>query len=271
LHSATSATVVGTEPFGHFGPPIAYGGGMKRISSNIVGISIFALALSTVVVGFGWAGSSALRNPNATISATDTTMPTDTTTPTSDSVPNDGDNVVIEPGTPLDNTELTQLIAGLSEQIEDLSDVVNKSIEQLDAAVARITAAESDLTDAQSDATSALSQAKKAMTAAESATTKVDEVAASVEQVSSAVSQVKTKLVKISDDGTYTGTITPAQLSRKLTAVDLSGDWPLDRTSGELDSAKLKAPTFGCWPDSRYNTVVTFDAWSRIACLRLPK
>ena len=82
--------------------------------------------------------------------------------PTSDSVPNDGDNVVIEPDTPLDNTELTQLIASLSEQIDDL-------------------------------------------------------------------------------------------------------------TSGDLDSAKLKAPTFGCWPDSRYNTVVTFDSWSRIACLRLPK
>ncbi len=238
---------------------------MKRISSNIVGISIFALALSTVVVGLGWAGSSALRNPNATISAIDTTMPT------SDSVPNDGDNVVIEPDTPLDNSELTQLVASLSEQIDDLSDVVNQSVEELDAAVKRITAAETGLADAQTDATSALSQAKKAVTAAEDASSKVDDVATSVEEVSSAVTQVKTKLVKISDDGTYTGTITPAQLSRKLMAADLSGDWPLDRTSGDLDSAKLKAPTFGCWPDSRYNTVATFDAWSRIACLRLPK
>lgn len=258
-------TVVGIGPFGHFGPPIAYGEGMKRISSNIVGTSIFALALSTVVVGVAWAGSSALRNPEGTISASDTTMPTD------DSVPNDGDNVVIEPGTPLDNSELTQLVASLSEQIDDLSDVVNQSVEELDAAVKRITAAENGLVDAQTDATSALSQAKKAVAAAEDASSKVDDVATTVEEVSSAITQVKTKLVKINDDGTYTGTITPAQLSRKLTAVDLAGDWPLDRTSGDLDSAKLKAPTFGCWPDSRYNTVVTFDSWSRIACLRLPK
>lgn len=258
-------TVVGIEPIGHFGPPIAYGKGMKRISSNIVGVSIFALALSTVVVGVAWAGTSALRNPDGAISASDTTMPTD------DSVPNDGDNVVIEPGTPLDNSELTQLVASLSEQIDDLSDVVNESIEEIDAAVARISVTETGLVDAQSDATSALAQAKKAITTAEEASSRVDEVATTVEQVSTAVAQVKTKLVKINDDGSYIGTITPAQLSRKLTAVDLAGDWPLDRTSGDLDSAKLKAPTFGCWPDSRYNTVVTFDSWSRIACLRLPK
>ena len=195
-------TVVGIGPFGHFGPPIAYGEGMKRISSNIVGTSIFALALSTVVVGVAWAGSSALRNPEGTISASDTTMPTD------DSVPNDGDNVVIEPGTPLDNSELTQLVASLTEQIDDLSDVVNQSVEELDAAVKRITAAETGLVDAQTDATSALSQAKKAVAAAEDASSKVDDVATTVEEVSSAVTQVKTKLVKISDDGTYTGTIT---------------------------------------------------------------
>ena len=159
----------------------------------------------------------------------------------------------------------------MSEQIDDLSDVVNESIEEIDAAVARISVTETGLVDAQSDATSALAQAKKAITTAEEASSRVDEVATTVEQVSTAVAQVKTKLVKINDDGTYIGTITPAQLSRKLTAVDLAGDWPLDRTSGDLDSAKLKAPTFGCWPDSRYNTVVTFDSWSRIACLRLPK
>jgi hypothetical protein len=257
--------VVGIGPFGHFGPPIAYGEGMKRISSNIVGISIFALALSTVVVGVAWAGTSAVRNPDSAVSASDTTMPTE------DSLPNDGDNVVIEPDTPLDNSELTQLVASLSEQIDDLSDVVNQSVEKLDAAVQRITAAESGLADAQTDATSALSQAKKAVTAAEDAGSKVDVLTTTVEQVSSAVTQVQTKLVKISDDGTYTGTITPAQFSRKLTALDLAGDWPLDRTSGDLDSAKLKAPTFGCWPDSRYNTVVTFDGRSRIACIRLPK
>ena len=169
---------------------------MKRISSNIVGTSIFALALSTVVVGVAWAGSSALRNPEGTISASDTTMPTD------DSVPNDGDNVVIEPGTPLDNSELTQLVASLSEQIDDLSDVVNQSVEELDAAVKRITAAETGLADAQTDATSALSQAKKAVAAAEDASSKVDDVATTVEEVSSAVTQVKTKLTKISDDGT---------------------------------------------------------------------
>jgi ABC-type transporter Mla subunit MlaD len=163
------------------------------------------------------------------------------------------------------------LVASLSEQIDDLSDVVNQSVEELDAAVKRITAAETGLADAQTDATSALSQAKKAVTAAEDAGSKVDVLTTTVEQVSSAVTQVQTKLVKISDDGTYTGTITPAQFSRKLTALDLAGDWPLDRTSGDLDSAKLKAPTFGCWPDSRYNTVVTFDGRSRIACIRLPK
>lgn len=237
---------------------------MKRIPSNIVGTSIIALAMSTLIVGLAWAGSSALRNPDASISASDTTVPSE------DSVPND-DDIEIDPGSPLDNSELTQLVVALSEQVDELSGLVNDGLSDLDAAVKRIDALATGVDEAQKDATSALSQAKKATTAAESTATKVETLSTTVATLSTAITAIEAKLVKINDEGTYTGTITPAQLTRKLTALDLTGDWPLDRTSGDLEAAKLKGPTFGCSPSYGFNTFAAFDAWSRITCVRVPK
>jgi hypothetical protein len=85
----------------------------------------------------------------------------------------------------------------------------------------------------------------------------------------SAVVQRKTAL--LDDEGKYTGTISPSQISPQLRVTDVNGDWPLNRTTGDLDVSKLYFDGFSCSSDYRNNAFLTVDAFRRIACIRLPK
>jgi outer membrane murein-binding lipoprotein Lpp len=202
---------------------------MRRFTSNMVGTSLIAVALSIFTVGVVWAGSSAMQ-----IFVDDST---DTSVPTEGEVPE------LTPGDPLSPEELTALVLELSTKVDELQEKVD--------------AYESDITAARESATKATAAADAATDAAEDAKT----------QVTSVVKRTS----KLNEEGVYTGTITPNQLSRKLTASDLSGDWPLDRTNGELNGEKIKVSGSSCWTDYRYNILVTPDTFRGLTCLKVLK
>ena len=202
---------------------------MRRFTSNMVGTSLVAVALSILTVGVVWAGSSAMQ--------TFVDDSTDTSVPTEGEVPE------LTPGDPLSPEELTALVLELSIKVDELKEKVD--------------AYESDITAARESATKATAAADAATDAAEDAKT----------QVTSVVKRTS----KLNEEGVYTGTITPNQLSRKLTASDLSGDWPLDRTNGELNGEKIKVSGSSCWTDYRYNILVTPDTFRGLTCLKVLK
>lgn len=205
---------------------------MRRFTSNMVGTSLIAVALSILTVGVLWAGSSAMQ-----IFVNDPSESTDTTVPTEGEVPE------LSPGDEISPEELTAMVQELVIKVDELQEKVD--------------AYESDIPAARESATKATAAADAATVAAEDAKT----------QVTSVVKRTS----KLTEEGVYTGAIAPNQLSRKLTASDLSGDWPLDRTNGELNGEKIKVSGSNCWTDYRYNIFVTPDAFRGLSCLKVLK
>lgn len=162
---------------------------------------------------------------------------TDTTVPTEGEVPE------LIPGDSLSPEELASLVQELSATVQTLQEKVD--------------AYETDIASARESATKATAAADAANTAAAEAKLKV--------------AQFEKRMSKLNEEGIYTGTIAPNQLSRKLTATDLNGDWPLDRTTGELSGEKIKMTGSSCWSDYRYNVFVTPDTFRGLNCLKVLK
>lgn len=204
----------------------------------MVGTSLIAVAISILTVGIVWAGSSAMQFiVNEPTVSTQPNESSDTTVPTEGEVPD------LNPGDVLSPEELTAMVQELTTTVDELQEKVDTY--------------ESDITAARELATKATASADAATVEAQDAKT----------QVTSVVKRTS----KLNEDGVYTGTIAPSQLSRKLTATDLAGDWPLERTTGELGGEKIKISGSNCWTDYRYNILVTPDTFRGLTCLKLLK
>ncbi|CAB4657735.1 unannotated protein [freshwater metagenome] len=209
---------------------------MRKVTSSLVGTSLFAVALSILVVGVVWAGTSARQI--FVDETTETTVPTEGEIP--DLIPDDS----IPP------SEVLELIRELTATVDELE-------EKVDAY--------------ESDIAAARTEAAKAKAAADDA---VADVAAATDAANDAMARVvqyEKRLSKLTDEGVYTGTITPAQLSRRLAATDVTGDWPLDRTSGELGGEKVKVSGSSCWSDYRYNVFIIPETFRGLTCLKVLK
>lgn len=223
---------------------------MRKLTSNLVGTSLFAVALSIVAVGVVWAGSSARQI--FVNDSTETTVPTEGEIP--DLIPDDS----------LPPSEVIELIKELAATVDELE-------EKVDAY--------------ESDIQAARTEAAKAKAAADAATEKidtaVDEAAIAIKDAAAALTaaneakaqaaQFERRLSKLTDEGVYTGTITPSQLSRRLVTSDINGDWPLDRTNGELTGDKVKVSGSNCWSDFRYNIFVVPETFRGLTCMRVLK
>jgi hypothetical protein len=202
---------------------------MRKVAPNFVGTSLVAVALSILVVGVVWAGTSARQI--FVNDSTETTFPTEGEIP--DLIPDDS----VPP------SEMIEIIRELTATMAELEEKVD--------------AYESDIAAARTEAAKAVADVAAATNAANDAIARVV--------------KYEKRLSKLSDEGVYTGTITPAQLSRRLAATDVSGDWPLDRTSGELGGEKIKMTGSNCWSDYRYNVFIVPESFRGLSCLKVLK
>lgn len=209
---------------------------MRKLTSSLVGTSLLAVALSVVAVGVVWAGSSARQF--LVSDSTETTVPTEGEIP--DLIPDDS----------LPPSEVLELINELTATVAELEEKVD--------------AYESDIQAARSDAA-------KARAAADAAVADTATATAAANDAKARVAQFEKRLSKLNDEGVYTGTVTPAQLSRRLAPADINGDWPLDRTSGELNGDKVKVSGSNCWSDYRYNIFVVPETFRGLTCFRVLK
>jgi len=215
----------------------------------MVGTSLIAVALSILTVGVVWAGSSAMRaSQNTSVDSADTTVPTE------------GELPDLLPDEPSDATPT-----------EKLADVIAKLQEQVNTLQEKVDAFEQDIIEARKSAVKAQATADDAITISKESRNAADAATSASADAKAAVGLIEKRTVKLTDEGVYTGSITPNQLSRKLAIVDLSGDWPLERTSGELSGEKIKMTGANCWTDYRYNVLVTPDTFRGLTCLKVLK
>jgi hypothetical protein len=223
---------------------------MRKLTSSLVGTSLFAVALSIVAVGVVWAGSAARQF--IVNDSTETTVPTEGESP--DLIPDDS----LPP-------------SNILEKIGELSAKVSKLEEKVDAYESDIAAARTDAAKAKAVADAAT---EKIESAVDEAAIAIKDAAAAMAAANEAKAQValfEKRLSKLTDEGVYTGTVTPAQLSRRLSPSDINGDWPLDRTNGELTGDKVKVSGSSCWSDYRYNIFIVPETFRGLTCLKVLK
>ncbi len=211
---------------------------MRTFSRNMVSTSFIAVALSILTVGTVWASSAAFNDPDVITSTTD--APQDSgDEPTDSTVPSDNP----EDKTPLSIDDLYEMVQALSEDIDNL---------------------EAD----RNEQALVITELEKSINKLSSQIVSTNE---KVQTISDSVSAILPKLAKITVDGIYTGSITPAQLTRKFNTDEITGDWPLERTKGQLSTNSLKLEFGSCTPDSRSNVFLTVDPFRNITCLKILK
>jgi hypothetical protein len=223
---------------------------MRKLTSSLVGTSLFAVALSIVAVGVVWAGSAARQF--IVNDSTETTVPTEGEIP--DLIPDDS----------LPPSNILEIIGELSAKVSKLE-------EKVDAYESDIAAARTDAAKAKAVADAAT---EKIESAVDEAAIAIKDAAAAMAAANEAKAQValfEKRLSKLTDEGVYTGTVTPAQLSRRLSPSDINGDWPLDRTNGELTGDKVKVSGSSCWSDYRYNIFIVPETFRGLTCLKVLK
>ena len=222
---------------------------MRRFSSRLVSSSFLAIAISIFVVGVVWASSGALQT-STNSSTVVTTAPGDE----EDQDDGDGDLPGIDPGDEID--ELRRLVVDLTDQVEKLTEVVS--------------ALGSEVSDVEGVARDAATAAGKVKAIADGAATDAEEAQRVANEVSSRFGVVELRTSKLNDEGVYLGAINPNQLSRRLTPADMTGNWPLDRVTGDLEAKYLLLPFSGnCSTRYGFYSVLVGDPFRRLACERI--
>jgi len=229
---------------------------MKRFFSNIAGAGGFSVAAAVLVVGLVTAVTSAQPD-------TSPRGQSDSVTVTTDSVSDEnGDDISppesADPSTPEERLDIIESrLDQLDELTSDLGDRTDEQGAVTDKLKSTVGALKSDVDDLRGDVKSMKDE--------------MSTLGTQVSTLSAAVDALTTKTSKLNADGTYTGTFDPSQLSRRLTPTEINGQWPLDRTTGTLDIARLGTPTFGCYGDSRYNVFMTVDVFGKYVCTKVLK
>jgi len=91
-----------------------------------------------------------------------------------------------------------------------------------------------------------------------------------VDALQVSVDNLKLRTSQLDETGTYNGVVKPSQISPQLKVDDIKGDWPIARTSGPLDGARIKMP-FGQCANAyqQYTVVVVPGVFEGIQCLRI--
>lgn len=246
---------------------------MKRLSGNLVGVGLVALATSVVGVGALWAGSSAFFGGGdvSRLDTTDSSVPADDQP--ADDQP-DGDAAPVspdDPANPDDLADLRALVTDLAEQVEALAATVEASVGKVDTMEKRLASVVDDVDDVDTRVTEASAAIDKLTDDVSTAKKDAAEALETVTGVSTIVAVLERRTAKIDDEGDYGGPVNPSQFTRKLTTTDITGNWPLNRVSEKLRTDNLEVTGFGCSTDYRYNTVLVVNAFRWVECTRIAK
>ena len=226
-------------------------------AGNTLSVALIAVAASIALVGVVWAGSSAINGGDqAEVSP-------------GDSVPSD------ESESPADGDDGEDAPADLSTRVDELTTQLDVAVESLATLEIEVLDLKKSSTDAQTRISTIEADVKVLRDEISEITKTVQGLRRTVDdfdgRLATLDSLVQKRTALLNDDGKYTGTITPNQISPQLRVSDVSGDWPLNRTTGDLDVSKLYSDLFSCTSDFRNHAVLSVDSFRRMTCLRIPK
>lgn len=243
---------------------------MKRLSENLVGIGLVALAASVVGVGAVWAsGSAFFGGESGAVSRGETV---DSSVPVDESP--DGDLPPVspdDPNSPDDLAELKKLVAGLAEQVDTLAATVAASVDRVDTMEKRVASVVGEFDDLDTRVNKGLAAIDGVTDDVAAAKQDAADALEAVTGLSTTVGVLERRTAKLGEDGNYSGPINPSQLTRRLTTADITGNWPLNRVSEKLRTDNLEVYGSGCTADFRYNTVLVVNSFRWLECVRIAK
>lgn len=227
---------------------------------NTLSVALIAVAASIALVGVVWASTGAIRGDDQVGVSPGDSVPSD-----GSESPSDRDSEGGAPGTSTDlSTRVDELTTQLAIAIADIADLqgeVSGLRESSDVTQTRISELESEIETLQSEITGIAKNIQELNKTVDDFDGRISAIATLVEK----------KTSQLNDEGKYTGAIAPSQISPQLRVSDISGDWPLNRTTGDLDVSKLYSDLFSCTSDFRNHAVLSVDSFRRMTCLRIPK
>ena len=250
---------------------------MNRSTSRVIlsGFALVGVLLATVSVLGQVNAFSALTDAIGVTSPPETSVGSTTSSPstdeTSDSVadePTNGDSPDGEVS-PID-PEIDTRISALEDLVVTLAENDDATAATLSEVTGLVKTLDADLATAKTSLGNLAERVGVNEKVTSTLRSEVDAAKTIVDALQVSVDNLKLRTSQLDETGTYNGVVKPSQISPQLKVDDIKGDWPITRTSGPLDGARIKMP-FGQCANAyqQYTVVVVPGVFEGIQCLRI--
>ena len=255
---------------------------MNRSTSRVIlsGFALVGVLLATVSVLGQVNAFSAITDAIGVTSPPGSSNDSSTSSPSTDETSNEetSDSVADTPATgDTPDGEVAPIDPEIDARISALEDLVVTLAENDDATAATLSEVTGLVKTLDADlaaAKTSLGNLAERVGVNEKATAtlrfEVDAAKTIVDALQVSVDNLKLRTSQLDETGTYNGVVKPSQISPQLKVDDIKGDWPIARTSGPLDGARIKMP-FGQCANAyqQYTVVVVPGVFEGIQCLRI--
>ena len=250
---------------------------MNRSTSRVIlsGFALVGVLLATVSVLGQVNAFSAITDAIGVTSPPGSSDGSSTSSPSTDET---SDSVVDAPATgDTPDGEVAPIDPEIDARISALEDLVVTLAENDDATAATLSEVtglvktlDADLATAKTSLGNLAERVGVNEKATSTLRSEVDAAKAVVDALQVSVDNLKLRTSQLDETGTYSGVVKPSQISPQLKVDDIKGDWPIARTSGALDGARIKMP-FGQCANAyqQYTVVVVPGVFEGIQCLRI--
>jgi len=250
---------------------------MNRSTSRVIlsGFALVGVLLATVSVLGQVNAFSAITDAIGVTSPPGSSDGSSTSSPSTDET---SDSVVDAPATgDTPDGEVAPIDPEIDARISALEDLVVTLAENDDATAATLSEVtglvktlDADLAAAKTSLGNLAERVGVNEKATSTLRSEVDAAKTIVDALQVSVDNLKLRTSQLDETGTYSGVVKPSQISPQLKVDDIKGDWPIARTSGPLDGARIKMP-FGQCANAyqQYTVVVVPGVFEGIQCLRI--
>ena len=255
---------------------------MNRSTSRVIlsGFALVGVLLATVSVLGQVNAFSAITDAIGVTSPPGSSNDSSTSSPSTDETSNEetSDSVADTPATgDTPDGEVAPIDPEIDARISALEDLVVTLAENDDATAATLSEVtglvktlDADLATAKTSLGNLAERVGVNEKATATLRSEVDAAKTVVDALQVSVDNLKLRTSQLDETGTYSGVVKPGQISPQLKVDDIKGDWPIARTSGPLDGARIKMP-FGQCANAyqQYTVVVVPGVFEGIQCLRI--
>ena len=255
---------------------------MNRSTSRVIlsGFALVGVLLATVSVLGQVNAFSAITDAIGVTSPPGSSNDSSTSSPSTDETSNEetSDSVADTPATgDTPDGEVAPIDPEIDARISALEDLVVTLAENDDATAATLSEVtglvktlDADLAAAKTSLGNLAERVGVNEKATSTLRSEVDAAKTVVDALQVSVDNLKLRTSQLDETGTYSGIVKPSQISPQLKVDDIKGDWPIARTSGPLDGARIKMP-FGQCANAyqQYTVVVVPGVFEGIQCLRI--